>query len=128
MASTILMVDDDLDFLAQTRLHLENAGYSVITAESVRAAEEILISTKPDLALVDLMLEEVDAGFVLCYHIKKKYPEVPVIMLSGVASETGLAFDVATNEERDWISADVFLPKPVRFEKLDQEIQHLLKG
>jgi DNA-binding response OmpR family regulator len=127
MSSKILLVDDDQDFALQTRMHLEAAGYDVAVAESVRAAEELLADNRPDLAVVDLMLEEVDSGFVLSYHIKKQYPGLPIIMLSGVASETGIGFDAATGEERDWINADVFLAKPVRFEKLDQEIRRLLE-
>jgi CheY-like chemotaxis protein len=126
--SSILLVDDDQDFALQTRMHLESAGYAVTVAESVADAETALASAKPDIAVVDLMLENTDGGFVLSYHIKKKYPEVPVIMLSGVASETGIAFDAATDEEREWVNVDVFLAKPVRFEKLDQEIHRLLEG
>jgi CheY-like chemotaxis protein len=126
--SSILLVDDDQDFALQTRMHLESAGYAVTVAESVAEAETALASAKPDIAVVDLMLENTDGGFVLSYHIKKKYPGVPVIMLSGVASETGIAFDAATDEEREWVNVDVFLAKPVRFEKLNQEIHRLLEG
>jgi DNA-binding NtrC family response regulator len=127
MSSRILLVDDDQDFAVQTRMHLESAGYTVSVAESVAQAEGLLENEKPDLAVVDLMLENTDGGFVLSHHIKKKYPGLPVIMLSGVASETGIPFDAATDEEREWISVDVFLAKPVRFEKLDQEIRRLLE-
>ncbi len=124
---TILVVDDDYDYRTQQKLQLEAAGYTVIEAESQKAAEELMEEAKPDLAVVDLMMEKTDAGFALCYHIKRKKPGTPVIVVSAVAHETGLEFDAATDEERSWIKADAFLAKPVRFEQLQREIKKLLK-
>lgn len=124
---TILVVDDDIDFLTQTKINLEGAGYNVITAEGQQQAEEILKTTHPDLAIVDLMMEHFDGGFALAYHIKKKDVRIPVIIATAVTSETGLEFDAATNEERSWIKADAFLAKPIRFEQLLREIKKLLK-
>ncbi len=124
---TILVVDDDTDFLLQVKTRLEVLGYYVLTAESRQAAEELLAQTRPDLAILDLMMEEMDGGFALAYHLKKLYPSVPVIICTAVASETGINFDTATNEERSWIKAEVFLAKPIRFEQLVREIERLLK-
>jgi len=125
---TVLIVDDDHDFLLQMRLQLQNAGYNVLTAEGQKEAEELLADTKPDIAVFDLMMEYQDGGFVLCHHLKKKYPDVPVIMVSAVYSETGIEFDSTTDEERSWIKADRVLAKPVRFEQIRGEIEHLTKG
>jgi len=72
-------------------------------------------------------MEHSDAGFALAYHIKKKDESIPVILVTAVASETGLEFDVATNEERSWVKADAFLAKPIRFEQLLAEIKKYLK-
>lgn len=124
---TILVVDDDTDFLLQVKTRLQSLGYNVQTAESRQSAEEFLAQTKPDLAILDLMMEEMDGGFALAYHLKKLYPSVPVIICTAVASETGINFDTATDEERSWIKADVFLAKPVRFEQLVREIERLLQ-
>jgi len=123
----ILVVDDDIDFLTQMKINLEGAGYHTITAEGQKQAEEILKTTHPDLALVDLMMEHFDGGFALAYHIKKKDANIPVIIATAVTSETGLEFDAATKEERSWIKADAFLAKPIRFEQLLREIKKLLK-
>jgi len=124
---TILLVDDDHEFRARHRTHLEAAGFSVIEAEGRIRGLEILQRQTFDLAIVDLMMEEMDAGFVLCYAIKKRYPRLPIIMVTGVVRETGVEFSVATAEERAWIKADVLLEKPVRPEQLHREIQRLLK-
>lgn len=125
---TILVVDDDADFLEQMRVQLEAAGYAVVTAAGQAKAEEALARGLPDLLLVDLMMEQADGGFSLCYHAKRRNPDLPVIIVTAVTSETGLEFDAATDEERSWIKADAILPKPVRFEQLAREMARLLKG
>ena len=124
---TILIIDDDIDFRFQKRIELEKDGYAVIEADGEKSAIEILEKTKPDCVLVDLMMEQMDTGFTLCYHIKKKYPETPVIMITGVSYETGIEFDASTNEERAWLKADVVLVKPVRHEQLRREMHRLIK-
>lgn len=124
---TVMLVDDDIDFLTQTKIRLETAGYTVRSAESQKEGEELLKEFTPDIALLDLMMENMDGGFALAYHIKKKDPKIPVIIASGVSSETGIEFDAKTDEEKSWIKADVFLAKPIRFEQLEKEMKRLLK-
>lgn len=126
-AKKILLVDDDPDFLYQQKLYLERAGFEVITAVGEKQAEEILTQQRPDLCIVDLMMEHADGGFTLCYHIRKKDPKLPLILVTAVTRETGLDFDTATDEERSWIKADVMLAKPIRFEQLKREIDRLLE-
>ncbi|MGQ9649896.1 MAG: response regulator [Phycisphaerae bacterium] len=124
---TILLVDDDPDFLMQEEIALKAGGYDVLTADSRNRAEEIIARIRPDAAIVDVMMEDTDAGFMLCYHIKKKDPTIPVIMVTSVTGETGLDFDAATDEEKSWIKADAFLAKPIRIEQLEAELKRLLK-
>jgi CheY-like chemotaxis protein len=124
---TVLLVDDDSDFLFQQRLQLETAGFHVLSAAGADDAERLLDQQRPDLAVVDVMMEHPDAGFTLCHHIRKRDPSIPVILVTSVNSESGLDFDAATGEERSWIKADAFLAKPIRFEQLKREIDRLLK-
>ena len=124
---TILVVDDDIDYLAQIKYQLEKAGYNVVTAEGQKAGEEALENLRPDFAVLDLMMENLDAGFSLSNHIKKKDPTIPVVIVTAVSSETGLTFDAATNEEKSWVKADALLNKPVRIEQLLHEIKKHLK-
>ena len=123
----VLVVDDDVDFLDQQRIQLEAMGFTVITAECESQADEVLAKTLPDLAVVDLMMDQLDGGFALAYRIKKLDASIPVIMVTGVQRDTGLSFDTASPEERAWIKADAFLTKPVRFEQLRREIDRLLQ-
>lgn len=124
---TILLVDDDADFLMQEEIALKASGFNILTADSKSQAQEIIARTRPDVAIVDVMMEDTDAGFMLCYQIKKKDPTIPVIMVTSVTNETGLDFDAATDEEKSWVKADAFLAKPIRIEQLKAELKRLLK-
>jgi two-component system, OmpR family, response regulator len=123
---TILIVDDDMDYLFQTKLRIEKIGYKTITAESQREAELIIEKFRPDLAIIDLMMENEDSGFILSYKMKKKYPDVPIIIATAVAAETGISFDINDENNRKWIRADSFLEKGIRAEILQKEIEKLL--
>ena len=121
-----LVVDDDDDFLFQEKKALEILGFSVETAGGRLEAMEKLETYKPDLALIDLMMEEKDSGFVLAHHIKKMKPSIPVILVTAVTSETGLQFDMDSQGAHRWINADAMLVKPVRVEQLKMEIERVM--
>ncbi len=123
---TILIVDDDQDYLFQLQTKIQNFGFKTITAEGQQEAELLLEKTKPDLAILDLMMENEDSGFILCYKMKKKYPDVPIIIATGVAAETGISFDINDENNRKWIKADRFVDKGIRTERLKEEIDNLL--
>ena len=127
MSKQILLVDDDPDFLLSTQTLLKNAGYEVTTAEGVSEAKEKLGDWRPQAAVIDLMMEDVDGGFSLCHHIKGLDASIPVIMVTAVTSETGLDFAGAASGDHSWIKADALLAKPVRYEQLQRELDRLLK-
>ncbi len=124
---TILVADDDPDYLFQTVNNLGRAGYKTVAVESQAEAESVIQKMKPSLAIIDLMMEYEDSGFILCYKIKKKYPDVPVILATGVAHETGISFSLDSESEKSWIKADRYLEKGSRPEQFDMEIMKLLK-
>jgi CheY-like chemotaxis protein len=124
---TILVADDDPDYLFQTISHLEKAGYKTVAVESQAEAEAVISKFKPSLVIFDLMMESDDSGFILCYKIKRKYPDVPVILATAVAHETGISYSLDSEAEKSWIRADKYLEKGIRAEQLDQEIMKLLK-
>lgn len=124
---TVLIADDDIDILTQLSIQLKGMEMNVITAESQKEAEEIIEKTKPDLAIFDLMMDNRDSGFILSYKIKKKYPDVPVIIITAVTADTGMIFGLDTQEEKSWIKADLYLEKGLRPEQLQMEIHKLMK-
>lgn len=123
----VLIVDDDPDYLEQLKMTVCGFGFETITAESKRDAEKILETTKPDICIFDLMMETQDSGFILAYKTKQKYPEVPVIIATAVTTETGMTFKVETEEDKNWIKADLYLEKGIRHDQLQREINKLLK-
>lgn len=127
MKKTILIVDDDMDYLFQLKLKVESFGFEVVTADGQREGEKVIESLKPDLAIFDLMMENEDSGFVLSYKIKKKYPDVPVILATAVTAETGMGFDLSEASNKEWIKADLILDKGIRADQLEKEIKKLLK-
>ena len=95
---TILVADDDPDYLFQTVFSLEKAGYKTVAVGSQAEAESVIARFKPSLAIFDLMMESDDSGFILCYKMKRKYPEVPVILATAVAHETGIGITETDRE------------------------------
>ena len=123
----ILIADDDADYLFQMEAMVKNLGYRVKTAESQAEAEKVLETTKPDLAIFDLMMESEDSGFILCYKAKRRYPDLPIIMASAATAETGYSFDLHGENGKGWIKADLYLEKGIRRDQLHREINRLLK-
>lgn len=123
----ILIVDDDMDYLFQMRLKVEQFGFETVTAEGQKEAETIIETLKPDLAILDLMMENDDSGFILAYKIKRKYPDVPIIIATAVTAETGMTFEMNRDDDQQWIKADLFLDKGIRADQLHREINKLLK-
>lgn len=124
---TILIVDDDFDYRTQLKAQITGFGYKVLTAEGRHEAEKVLETGKPDLAIFDLMMETKDAGFILAYKAKQRYPDMPIIIASAVTAETGMIFNIETEEDKNWIKADKYLEKGLRGDQLHREINKLLK-
>lgn len=123
---TVLLVDDDQDFLLQQKSLIESLGFETLVASGREEAEAHLKAGLPDLAILDLMMEEGDAGFVLAHRIKQMKPTLPVILVTSVTHETGLEFALEGKGDSSWIKADALLAKPVRFEQLRREVERLL--
>jgi len=123
---TVLIADDDMDIVTQLTIQLKGFGMNVVAVDSQKEAEEFIENKKPDIAIFDLMMENLDSGFILSYKMKKKYPDVPVIIVTAVTADTGMMFGVDTAEEKSWIKADLYLEKGLRPEQLQMEMTRLL--
>lgn len=120
--ATILLVDDDYDFLYQSKIWFSQANYKVITCQSSVEAAELIKNNKPDIALIDLMMETNDAGFVLARKIKQQYPDLPIIMLTAVSSELGISFDTNEKESKSWLFIDAIIDKGKDFKYIQKII------
>ena len=105
----ILLVDDDPDVLEAGQLVLEMEGYEIATAstraEGMAAVEEF----KPDLLILDVMMEEPDDGLVMAQDLRHRGHTFPIMMLTSAATTAG--FEFAPGEEA--APVDEFQPKPV---------------
>ena len=121
----ILIADDDRDHLELTRMQVESFGYNTILANNQKECEEVIEKEAFDLAILDLMMENEDSGFILSYKLKKKNQDIPVMIVSSVTMETGFVFDQDVNSS--WFKADKLLEKGIRSDQLHREINKLLK-
>jgi two-component system response regulator MprA len=83
----ILCVDDDADILDQMQTVLEANGYIMIGAGSAEAGLKQYKEDNPDLVIIDLMMEEVDAGTSLVKELQALGNKAPVFMLSAVGDQ-----------------------------------------
>jgi DNA-binding response OmpR family regulator len=79
----ILAIDDDPDFLQAIRLFLEANGYIMVQANSAEAGLKVYKEKNPDLVLVDLMMESIDAGTDFVKELRLLGNIAPVFLLSG---------------------------------------------
>lgn len=124
----ILLVDDDADLIIAVKTILENNNYEVVTAYNKKEGLEKLLAESPDLAILDVMMEETHDGFDLARDIKKipEYEELPIIMLTSVDGITGVNFKAAMSDP-NWLPADDYLDKPVEPEELISTVSVVLK-
>jgi CheY-like chemotaxis protein len=124
-AKKILFVDDDRDFLRSQSIYFSSRGYEVLTAEGGEEALKLLEKEGPDIIILDLMMEHFDSGFILGHKIRKieRLKDVPLVMLSGVASTTGRRFDRETENLGRWSHLDTFLDKPITGKQLLKVIE-----
>lgn len=95
------MVDDDPAIREVASGLLEDAGYAVITAEDGAAALRVLGRSQPDLVITDLRMPRM-SGFELLKILRERFPQLPVIAVSG---------EFTGNALPPGVIADVFLSK-----------------
>lgn len=120
----ILVVDDHEPLRKAVRLVLESKGkeldYSVLEAENGREALRLVMEEKPDLAIVDLMMPEVD-GFTMLNEIKLANNDMPVIILTAKT-------DPATAEEvKKNYPSYIMMTKPADNQALFFSVKGLLE-
>jgi CheY-like chemotaxis protein len=123
----ILLVDDDPDFILAIQAILENDDYEVVSAMNREEGMEKLKSEKPDLAVLDVMMERPNDGFEMSRQIREdeSLKSIPLIMLTSIDGLTGINFKAAMKND-DWLPVDSYLEKPVEPEAILTEIKNLL--
>ncbi len=90
----VLCVDDDPDVLASLKVVLESGGYAVVTAPDAKEGLQTFRGARPDLVILDLMMEEIDAGARLAKEMRELDRGVPIFMLSSTGDYLQGATDI----------------------------------
>lgn len=106
MMQKILVIDDDRDMRLLLSRYLQKHGYEVLEAVNGKNALEVLENTRPDLVLCDFKLGDT-TGSVLIVEIKKKYNDLPVIIITGY-SDIKIAVEVMKLGAFDYIIKPLF--------------------
>lgn len=117
----ILCVDDDADVRDYMEAVLPAAGYVCITAESAEAGLKAARENEPDLIVVDLMMEEVDAGTNFVKEVRASGKSTPIYMLSSVGDNLSLVTDYSA------LGLDGVFQKPLQKDRLLSVIETRLK-
>ncbi|HOX24234.1 MAG TPA: response regulator [Candidatus Krumholzibacteria bacterium] len=116
----ILVIDDDPDIHEICRLVLEPQGYAVAVASSGADGRAAMAADPADLVVLDVMMEEADAGFQTAQWLAEKFPAVPVLMLSSIADAADSLFDTGTLKLADLVN------KPIAPRALVETVRRLL--
>ena len=123
----VLVVDDDSSFTAAMTPVLESRGYQVEAAYNKEEAMEKIEKSKPDLILLDIMMERLTDGFNLCYKLKHdpELSKIPVLAVSAINKEIGFKF--SPSKDGEYFQADDFVEKPIEPEILLERVEKLLQ-
>lgn len=126
----LLFIDDDPTFLAAQTAFFTARGFEVLTAEGTDAALSVLERESPDMIFIDLMMEHSDSGFTLARRVRReeRLREIPLVMLSGVASEMGARFAQERESLKAWSHLDDFVDKPVSAHRLLALVERRLRN
>ena len=101
--ATVLIVDDEEDIRELVGIYLKNEGYNICKAVNVQEALQCLSDMQVDLAILDVMMADMD-GIALCMEIRKK-SNIPIIMLSAKDQDMDKVIGLSAG-------ADDYLAKP----------------
>jgi DNA-binding response OmpR family regulator len=118
----IALIEDDADLYSLVKYNLEKEGFAFVGLQTGRAALEFLRREKPDLAILDIMLPDVD-GLEICKAIRSspELSQVPVIFLTARASEADRIIGLE-------LGANDYIVKPFFVRELVARVKTQLRG
>jgi CheY-like chemotaxis protein len=128
--ANILIIDDDPDMVLAARLCLESAGHKIDSAGDPAEGLKRIKASKPDLIVLDVMMDSATAGFQFALKLRGPDPDpdlagygkIPIIMLTAIHSTTPLRF----GPDDQYLPVDDFIDKPFEPEALLKKVNALL--
>jgi CheY-like chemotaxis protein len=123
----ILIIDDDPSFLEICSAILGEYNYQVDTASSSKEGLEKLVSERPDLLLLDIMMATMDEGlnFATSMRQSENLSKIPIMIVSA-QPDAEKGYQRSVDKEMDWISADMFMEKPINPQDLLHNVRLLI--
>lgn len=126
----ILIIDDDPDMVLAAQMILEAAGHEIVAAASGSEGLEAIKKVKPDLIILDVMMDTTTEGFQVSLQLRspdpdseyREFRDIPILMLTAIHTTTPLRFA----PEADYLPVDVFLDKPLDPDVLSAKVEELL--
>lgn len=122
----ILVIDDDVDFVSLVSSCLQEAGYQVSQAYQGREGLGKVREEKPDLIILDVMMESVTEGLHLSYDLRAdpRSRDVPILLVTSLNRQLR---PFLLGEEEAWLPVQGFLEKPVDMAELVRKVEELLR-
>ena len=117
----IAIIDDDPDIIDASSLVLKSKGYDVTIANNPSDGFKIIMEKKPDLIILDVMMDEPDDGFYLAQKLRKEKIKTPILMYTSVSKAIGMDFG-----KSEIVPVDDFVEKPISPEELITKVANLL--
>ncbi|MDT8375177.1 MAG: response regulator [Mariprofundaceae bacterium] len=117
----ILIIDDEVQFRKMVRQMLERAGHTVVEAADGRQGEYLYRQQPADLIITDIFMPEQE-GIETIIAMKRKYPDVKIIAVSGGGRNDGLRF----LNQAEHLGADRIFEKPFERQELLHAITEIL--
>ena len=118
----ILIVDDDPDVTEATRIFLEQADHTVECAYNRQEGMQAVHRFKPDLLILDVMMEQPDDGMAMAQELRRDGFKKPILMFTSISKVTGMIY----GRDEDVVPVDSFMEKPVEPHVLVEEVNRLL--
>jgi CheY-like chemotaxis protein len=134
MAKKILIVDDDRDLVRSLEQILRGNGYETVSASSGTDGLARLLETRPDLVILDVMMETDTAGFEAADRIRspretskfREFREIPIVILTAIDQVTNSRFSMDQGESF-LPGSNEFLTKPVDIDALLEILRKKLR-
>ena len=122
--ATVLVIDDDPDFLEFARIVLESRDYEVLTAESAAEGLALMRSFKPDVVLLDVVMSYGFNGLNVTREMRKdpQLKGLPLILVSAIFS--GEEPELFPTDENSY--HDLFMSKPIEPAELLKRVDELI--
>ena len=123
---TVLLVDDDADFVEMSRALLAENGYAVRVAFSGRQCLEEVHRKRPDLIILDMVMESPNEGFDISRELRNSEitRSIPLVMITSVNDSIPFRLE----PDRTWLPVDALLEKPVDPQLLLAVVNKTLAG